>query len=68
MDVIRKITRLTDGSDVHDVDIRSNGRLDGHRVCIFSCISEEAADKFTSEMKRLIEEYTVETFDLKEIC
>ena len=68
MDFIRKITVLTDGSKVHDVDILSNGRLDGRRVCIFSCISDDAADEFASEMKRLIERYTVEHFSMKEIC
>jgi hypothetical protein len=66
MDFIRKTTVLTDGSKVYDVDILSNGRIDpgigGRRVCIFSCISEDAADKFERGIQRLIEEYTVETF------
>lgn len=64
MKFIRKITALTDGSKVHDVDIVSNGRLDGKRVCIFSCISEDSADEFFSELTRLIERHTVECVEL----
>lgn len=67
MDFFRKITTLTDGSKVHDVDILANGRfgsgIGGKRICIFSCISEHAADEFISELKQLVEKYTIETLD-----
>lgn len=65
MDIIRKITTLTDESLVHDVDILSNGRLDGRCLCIFSCHTEENAEKFLDGLTELIERYTVESVSVK---
>lgn len=62
-----KESSLTDNSKVYDVELFPNGQQEhtGRQMCIFSCVSQDAADSFVIALEKLISKYTVE--DLEEI-
>lgn len=65
MDFKLKETTLTDGSKVFDVDLFTNGqeKLTLRPMCIFSCTSESAAEKFLAGLNQLVDNFTVESLD-----
>lgn len=64
MKIAEKITTLTDGSTVFDINIFCNSRhkLGSEPKVIISCPTERDATEFLSGLKGLIERHTVETF------
>ena len=68
MDFIFKETKLTDSSKVFDVQLVADGTsmLNGKRVCIFSCTSEDDAFHFLRGLEKLVKDHTLE--DLNELA
>lgn len=65
MKVIFKETTLTDGSKVHDIQLKANGRSKSidSPVCIFSCTTKRAAENFLDGLEELVERFTVESLE-----